>query len=116
MTTAPDVVAEWRKLSLFDGRQGLQRMYRDVYALRKLHRYEEIGEILSILPIDDFAAEFLVGLLTVTAASARDLPLREGLFKAVQARLRASTSKSKADAVLAGLACEEGWTAAVPED
>ena len=103
------VIATWRKLALFDAREGVMQAYRDLYSLRTRRRFDVIDRILAALDVNEFPEAFLVGILTVTAAAARELAEREDFFQRVRARLAASRGVEAADRALLGLACSEGW-------
>jgi hypothetical protein len=102
-----DYIADWRRLTLWNLPEGCRCMYSDVYLLRERGQWRALDQVLAALDVSEFPDALLVGLLTVTASAARWLDAREGFYRRVAAKI----GLQRAEDVLLGLACEEGWRA-----
>jgi hypothetical protein len=104
-TMTRDYIADWRRLTIWNLPEGCRCMCSDVCLLRERQQWRTLDYALASLEVSEFPDAFLVGLLTVTASMALWLNEREGFYRRVAEKI----GLQRAEEVLLGLACEEGW-------
>jgi hypothetical protein len=109
VTASEFMISNWRRRVLFDLPGACREAIRTVYVLRERRSFSIVNAALAGINVRDFPDDFLIALLMVTSAQAVEYPAREGFFLRVREKLAGKRGSGKADKMLVGLACEEGW-------
>lgn len=105
------VVSLWKaQCALGEIASASRGMYRIFHGLRNAHAHAWADALLVALDVTEFPATFLLGVLTITASAAERLANRQDFYERVHAHLTARHGEDETAEMLAGLACQEGWT------
>lgn len=96
---------QWRAVILFDLNAGLAALRESIISMRSRGPcgIDDIDKMLAGINPNELPNEVLVCLLACTAAAARALHHRRGLYQRVAEKMGVQHPD------LMGLACEEGW-------